>query len=178
MTVGSRIVEAREAKGWKRPKLAEEAGVPYPTLAGLENGDQQTSSWIPAIAAATGVNALWLASGKGSMHEPATSVPFSQSERPDFTKMSAAVTVLREYLEILGEPAHWVADPVMLEIAYLVVDEFGAPVEASNVIDLTKRLAGKLRGEGVDERKDVLGVGKTHGAAGIGTARRHRKTAP
>lgn len=60
-------MQARTAKGWSRPQLAEAAGIPYPTLAGLENGDQKTSTAIPALAMALGVNALWLAEGRGAM---------------------------------------------------------------------------------------------------------------
>ncbi|QNH21223.1 hypothetical protein HEP73_02135 [Xanthomonas sp. GW] len=63
-TVGDRIVEAREAKGMSRPDLARLAKVKYPTLAGLENGDQVTSTQLPALAAVLGVTALWLATGK------------------------------------------------------------------------------------------------------------------
>ncbi|UYB51186.1 helix-turn-helix domain-containing protein [Xanthomonas sp. AM6] len=63
-TVGDRIVEAREAKEMSRPELAKLAKVKYPTLAGLENGDQVTSTQLPALAAVLGVTALWLATGK------------------------------------------------------------------------------------------------------------------
>lgn len=66
MSLGQRIVEAREAKGWSRKRLADESGVPYPTLAGLESSDQKSSTATPMLAAALNVNALWLATGKGS----------------------------------------------------------------------------------------------------------------
>ncbi|WP_396615529.1 helix-turn-helix domain-containing protein [Lysobacter soli] len=93
-TVGERIVKARDQKGWSRRKLADTAGVPYPTLAGLENGDQQTSSWVPAIAAATGVSALWLASGKGDMRPQVAAVQPSQLTRFDADKVEDTVTAL------------------------------------------------------------------------------------
>lgn len=93
-TVGERIVRARDQKGWSRRKLADVAGVPYPTLAGLENGDQQTSSWVPAIAAATGVSALWLASGKGEMHPQTVAAEVSQLPRFDADKVEDTITAL------------------------------------------------------------------------------------
>lgn len=70
-TVGARIVAAREAKDMSRPELARLAKVKYPTLAGLENGDQVTSTQLPALAAVLGVTALWLATGKEPKHAEA-----------------------------------------------------------------------------------------------------------
>jgi transcriptional regulator with XRE-family HTH domain len=64
MTVGDRIRKTRTAMGWSRPRLAKEAGVPYPTLAGLENGDQLKSTALIAIANALGVDPGWLSSGE------------------------------------------------------------------------------------------------------------------
>lgn len=99
MTVGARIVQARKNKGLTRPQLAEAAGVPYPTLAGLENGDQKTSTALPAIAAVCGVSALWLATGKGS--KGAEAAPASQPERIDPAMMVTAQRWV-EYEEGLG----------------------------------------------------------------------------
>jgi transcriptional regulator with XRE-family HTH domain len=90
MTVGDRILEARREKGWDRKTLAAESGVPYPTLAGLENGDQKTSTSIPALASALDVHALWLAENKGPKHFGAT----SQSARFSDDTMSQAVELL------------------------------------------------------------------------------------
>lgn len=91
----------------------------------------------------------------------------SQTGRPDFEKMAGAIYMLREYLEIMGEPAGWIADPVMLEVAYQAVEAFGQPVTASNVIDLTKRFANQIRSAGGrqgDERGSVGGDGTSTGA--------------
>lgn len=116
-----------------------------------------------------GISATWLLSGSGPklVGEP-VSRP-SQSAQPDFEMMGSAVYLLREYLEIVGDPPEWVADPVMLEIAWWVVEGFGEQVTPNNVIDLTKRLGNRIRGakgkEG-DERSD------TEGGAAAGAARR------
>jgi len=87
----------------------------------------------------------------------------SQSARPDFEKMGNAVTVLREYLDVIGRPVEWLSDPVLLETSYLVVEEFGGPVTRENVIDLTKRLGQKVREGGLDEQRAVQGAGATAG---------------
>ncbi len=66
MSVGQRITEARKARdNMSRKELAALSGVPYPTLAGIENGDQSSSTALPALAKALKVNALWLATGRG-----------------------------------------------------------------------------------------------------------------
>ena len=70
MTVGARIKQAREAKGLSRPQLSERSGVPYPTLAGLENGDQKESTKLHALATALGVSVQWLATGKEGRPSP------------------------------------------------------------------------------------------------------------
>lgn len=69
----------------------------------------------------------------------------SQSTGLDFEKMSAAVKVLSHYLELVGDPPEWIYDPVLLETAFMVVDEFGQPSAPDNVLDLTKLLARRIR---------------------------------
>lgn len=51
----------------KRTELSEAADIKYPTLSGLENGDQHESTKLPAIAKALGVSPHWLQTGKGRM---------------------------------------------------------------------------------------------------------------
>lgn len=90
MTVGERIAEARKDKGWDRKTLATQSGVPYPTLAGLENGDQKSSTAIPALASALDVHALWLAEKKG----PKSFAESSQTARFGEETMTQAVELL------------------------------------------------------------------------------------
>src|SRR5690606_41379178 len=54
-------------RGMSRPKLAEAAGIKYPTLAGIENNDQGATTRLASIAEALGVSIRWLESGKGPM---------------------------------------------------------------------------------------------------------------
>lgn len=87
----------------------------------------------------------------------------SQVQRLDFARISAAVTVLRTYLELMGKPIEMVEDPVLLEIAYEVVQGFGGEAPADNVLDLTKVLADRMRGGNVE--RSIRGTGKAVGGS-------------
>lgn len=76
MTIGERIREARERLKMSRPELAKAADIPYPTLAGIENSDQASSTRLHALAKALKVRAEWLETGKG----PLEATVGSQSE--------------------------------------------------------------------------------------------------
>ena len=39
-TIGQRIVQTRESKGWKQKELATRTGIPVPTLNRIERGQQ------------------------------------------------------------------------------------------------------------------------------------------
>lgn len=95
--------------------------------------------------------------------QPAPISGKSHSVQPDTDKIVATVILLSHYLELVGLPADEIRDPVLLEIAYAVVEEFGQPVSANNVLDLTKILAKRIRSvEDVGQRE----VGRTREAAG------------
>ncbi len=65
MKIGERIRAEREAQGIERKDLAALTGLPYPTLAGIENGDQASSTKLHAIAAALRASPKWLETGRG-----------------------------------------------------------------------------------------------------------------
>lgn len=65
MTIGQRIRDARKRRQMSRPDLAKASGVKYPTLAGIENDDQATTTFLPDIARALDVSLDWLRTGKG-----------------------------------------------------------------------------------------------------------------
>jgi transcriptional regulator with XRE-family HTH domain len=71
-TLGERIVYWREKRGWDRRELARRAKIPYSTLAGIEEGEQKTSTKTPQIATALGLNSLYLATDKGDPEAGAT----------------------------------------------------------------------------------------------------------
>ena len=64
-TVGKRIKEARKVEGISRSQLARMAGIPYSTLAEIENERTKETARIAVIASALGWNALYLSEGKG-----------------------------------------------------------------------------------------------------------------
>lgn len=69
-TLGKRIVEARTLRGIKRGELAKAAGMTYSTLAGIENGDQHSTTQLPALARALRVRIEWLQDGSAPMDIP------------------------------------------------------------------------------------------------------------
>lgn len=68
MSIGERIRKTREEIDKTQEWLCEKVGFKQPTLSQLENGDSAGSKYLPAIAAALGVNAYWLQTGRGSKH--------------------------------------------------------------------------------------------------------------
>lgn len=56
------------------------AGVPYPTLAGIENGDQNGSTRLHEIAAALRVSPKWLETGRGPKQPSATTPDADHTE--------------------------------------------------------------------------------------------------
>ncbi|WP_429498915.1 XRE family transcriptional regulator [Robbsia andropogonis] len=63
--IGQRLAEARANKGWSQEDLAMRAGVSQGTIGHLESGRNSSSRKLAELAAALGVTAEWLATGKG-----------------------------------------------------------------------------------------------------------------
>ncbi|MBS0371979.1 MAG: helix-turn-helix transcriptional regulator, partial [Proteobacteria bacterium] len=81
MSIGARIKQARKARNnMSRSALSARSRVKYPTLAGIENDDQQSSTFLPDIAAALAVNLDWLRTGKGPRDKAAAAPddPFTE----------------------------------------------------------------------------------------------------
>lgn len=77
MSIGSRIREARRKAKLTQKELAHRVGMSQGALSLLESGDSQSSTLLPSMAAALGVSALWLETGKGQVnaspdHSPMT----------------------------------------------------------------------------------------------------------
>lgn len=70
MSIGTRIKEARIEKDLTQKQLAAKVGIKQPTLSELERGDSAGTTMVASFAAALGVNALWLETGKGEKHAP------------------------------------------------------------------------------------------------------------
>ena len=82
MSIGSRIKEARRAKKLTQKELAAKVGMAQASLSELETGESQGTTMIASFAAALGVNALWLETGKGAMHGEAGSTAAPASSAP------------------------------------------------------------------------------------------------
>lgn len=67
-TFGSRLKLARKESGLTQKELASKAGIKQATVSELENDKYQGSAFAPQLAAALGVNALWLSSERGPMN--------------------------------------------------------------------------------------------------------------
>lgn len=80
MSIGSRIREARRAAKLTQKALAQKVGMAQASLSELETGESQGTTMVASFAAALGVNALWLETGKGTMqgenHALADEAPF------------------------------------------------------------------------------------------------------
>lgn len=71
-TFGERLKWARKEKRLPQKVVEERIHIPQSTLSELENDKSDASTWTPLLARLYGVNAGWLADGRGS---PALSAP-------------------------------------------------------------------------------------------------------
>lgn len=85
--------------------------------------------------------------GDSSLSVHADSRIESQPQRLDDVKMAHALTLLRHLADLQDVP-ELVHDPVAIARAYEVIVEFDIPLTNDNVLDITKRLAARLRGNG------------------------------
>lgn len=67
MTIGERVKRARQHAGINQRELAKAIGISQPSLSELERGESRSSAYLVQIASACGIDATWLATGKGEM---------------------------------------------------------------------------------------------------------------
>ena len=67
MTIGDRVKRARKHAGLNQRDLAKAIGITQPSLSELERGESRSSAYLIQIASVCGVDANWLATGKGEM---------------------------------------------------------------------------------------------------------------
>lgn len=80
-SVGERIKERRTELKLKQGEVAKRAGISQATLSDLENDPRAKTREVAKIAAVLGVNALWLAEGRGEKIPDGTA-PVIQYEVP------------------------------------------------------------------------------------------------
>lgn len=86
MSIGSRIKEARKHAKLSQKALAQKVGMSQSSLSELETGESSGTTLIASFAAALGVNALWLETGKGPATGPHLAVV--QTDDPAFSNDS------------------------------------------------------------------------------------------
>lgn len=74
MNIGKRLRHARSLKQWSQEDLANASGVGQASISKIERGDQNSSVHTPQLAAALGVEAIWLATGKEPMRKDADTI--------------------------------------------------------------------------------------------------------
>ncbi len=143
LTVGDRIKQARKLRGMTRPQLAAAADIKYPTLAGIENGDQASSTQIPAIAAALGVRPEWLQTGRKPM-DALADLP-SQPARLDPEIVAGSFKILRAAFEHKGKSYNPELDPDLFVFTYQFLQEQEGEASPGNLIDFGQRLAERMQ---------------------------------
>lgn len=154
MNLGDRIKQRMGELNWDPQRLSRESRVPYPTLMGILAGHQKTSTKSPQIALALGVNALWLADGKGTKliqsdelnvkQPPQDMRPSSQNDIRDAMILAQAEKWLA-FEEATKAPADRL-QPVrrlerLMELTQMIQADGGtlSPENAQALIDATRR---------------------------------------
>ena len=83
LALAERARSARAAVKLTRPQAKSLAGIPYTTLANIENASIERSAQLPRLAAVYGVNPLWLETGLGKRTAAGGRVPLVEREIPD-----------------------------------------------------------------------------------------------
>lgn len=158
MSIGDRLKGLRTAQGLTLEQAGAIGGTTKQSMSQIEKGLTKEPGGVALFKWARhyGVSLEWLITGKGADQRPP-----SQVSRPDFEMMASAVNVLSHYLELVGDPAEWIHDPVLLEIAYMVAEEFGRPVAPENVLDLTKVLSKRIRGVDNEQQQESIRGART-----------------
>lgn len=81
MSIGSRVREARVRAKLTQGQLAAKVGIKQGSLSELETGESVKTTHVVSLAAALGVDALWLETGKGLPY-PGDGDPAESKGRP------------------------------------------------------------------------------------------------
>jgi len=107
-SLATRLLAARTEAGLTQTELARAAGLKNQSIVGsLESGYRKNSSHTPALAAALGVNALWLADGRGPRYpgEPPPAMPSPAADPRTFDPKQGkdGASLLRRFAELYRE---------------------------------------------------------------------------
>lgn len=93
-TLGARLKSCRKDKGVTQTVAAKAVGMSQTNLSELENDIYPTSSFVPVLANYYGVNALWLATGKGKK-EAANATYFAQQQQSSYSNIGEKIPLGR-----------------------------------------------------------------------------------
>lgn len=175
MTIGQRIKQARNDRRISRVELARLTGIPYPTLAGIENGDQDSTTRLHVIAKSLGVRVEWLESGKGIKEaSETTSDNVSQAVRLDPQMIADTAWALRTAYEAAGRVYSIEDEPERFVEMYLARMQMTDDATPNNLATLVLKAAGVAqKGNGSGERGDSS---EASGPSKKGVSRAGRKT--
>lgn len=91
-----RVKAARKFAGLKQDELAEKVGIKQASVSDMETGKSGSSSYTASIAAACGVDPLWLETGQGDMLPRQSSDPTASGENVDPLQVHEATVVQLE----------------------------------------------------------------------------------
>jgi transcriptional regulator with XRE-family HTH domain len=77
MDIGERVRLERRKRKWSQEKLARVARVTQGLISQIENGTNDSSRYLPALAAALEVSSDWLATGRGDPRRREVNMPMS-----------------------------------------------------------------------------------------------------
>ncbi len=163
MPLKDRLIYARERSGYPKPKpAAEKAGITPSALYQLESGATKSLAGDTAHKLGTiytNFRLEWLISGTGPKLRDGQSVQESSGEyeishplRIDPATISAALKLLRLTLENLELELDNEVDGTPLAYTYAYLDKRKEQtVTPENVVDFSKFLAARLKGENDDK---------------------------
>ncbi len=93
-SIGARIKERRSELGMKQDALAKRVGLSQTTISDLENNPTMKTREVARIAAVLGVNALWLADGKGQRIPDGTAPVLQQEISPKVLHLAERLALL------------------------------------------------------------------------------------
>lgn len=95
-TLGKRLKEEREGKSLTQAALAKKSGCSQATIADIERGRNDGSAKLPSIAAALGLNAYWLETGRGPKYSEPNSTIGADGLYITDPKLIAIVRMIQE----------------------------------------------------------------------------------
>lgn len=124
-TLAERLKHARGKSKLNQVQLAKKAGLKNQSIIGsLESGHRKSSTYIPAIAQVLGVNAIWLATGKGVM--------MATGEQPNISNFDRKLWDQVVWLWNNADPEIMTMFRMMINAAYI---KRQADLQAQNVQD-------------------------------------------